>query len=153
MALRLVQKGAFSVIGRLGATREGPGFIERLWQEANAHFPEIEPLALREADGRFSGFWGLMSDEGMRFLPWEENFTRGLYLAGAEVPPDALPPAGWVKWTAPASEYAAVPAGPEAFEKTLAALKAQGLRLVGAVYDFTDPGTGEAFQYFPVRRL
>ncbi len=153
MELRFVQKEAFAVLGRLGSTREGEGFIQRLWQEANDHFPEIEPFVRRAADGSFSGFWGLMSDEGMGFLPWEEDFTRGLYLAGAEVSPDAQPPEGWVKWTAPASEYAVAAAGPEAFRETLAALEARGLALCGAVYDFTDPKTGEGFQYFPIRRL
>ena len=43
-----------------------------------------------------------MSDLSRSFLPWEDGFTRGLYLAGVQVPPEALPPEGWVKWTLPA---------------------------------------------------
>ena len=51
MELRFVQKEAFAVLGRLGSTREGEGFIQRLWQGANDHFPEIEPLGAFPASG------------------------------------------------------------------------------------------------------
>lgn len=153
MEMKMCRKAAFSVIGKLGSTADGEGFIQRLWEEANAHFPEVEPLAKRDGTGAFCGFWGLMSDVGMNFLPWEDGFTRGLYLAGVEVLDDAQPPEGWVKWTSPAYEYRVVEAGQAAFEEALKALEQDGLALAGAVYDFTEPGTGTGRQYFPVRRL
>lgn len=153
MEWKLVQKDSFAVIGKLGGTKEGEGFIQRLWQEANAHFSEAAPLAKTDGKGGFLGFWGLMSDEGMHFSPWEDGFTRGLYLAGVEVRDDAEAPAGWVKWVSPAYEYLVAEAGPEAFSKTLAYMEQQGFHLAGAVYDFTDPATGTARQYFPIRKL
>ena len=85
MEYKIVNKPAFSVIGRLGSTEAGEGFIARLWQQANENFSEVAPLAKKKADGSFAGFWGLMSDMGMNFAPWEDGFTRGLYLAGVEV--------------------------------------------------------------------
>lgn len=153
MEMKTCKKAAFSVIGKLGSTAEGEGFIQRLWEEANAHFQEVEPLAKRDGTGAFCGFWGLMSDEGMHFLPWEDGFSRGLYLAGVEVEDDAQPPEGWVKWTSPAYEYRVAEAGPAAFQEALPALEREGLTLAGAVYDFTEPGTGKGHQYFPVRRI
>lgn len=153
MEWKTLQKESFSVIGRLGSTKDGDGFIQHLWQEANSRFDEAAPLAKRDSEGNFSGFWGLMSDEGMNFRPWEDNFSRGLYLAGVEVEDTAQAPEGWVKWTSPAYEYLVAEAGPQAFSETLEYMKEQGIELAGAVYDFTDPGTGENYQYFPIRRL
>ncbi len=153
MEWKTVQKGSFSVIGKLGSTKDGEGFIQALWQEANSRFEEAAPFAKRTEAGGFAGFWGLMSDEGMSFSPWEDGFTRGLYLAGVEVRDDAEAPAGWVKWTSPAYEYLVAEAGPQAFSQALAYLERQGLKLAGAVYDFTDPETGKNYQYFPIRKL
>ena len=70
-----------------------------------------------------------------------------------EVEDTAQAPEGWVKWTSPAYEYLVAEAGPQAFSETLGYMKEQGIELAGAVYDFTDPGTGENYQYFPIRRL
>lgn len=150
MEYKIVNKPAFSVIGRQGSTEDGEGFIARLWQEANENFPEVAALAKRGTEGSFAGFWGLMSDEGMNFMPWEDGFTRGLYLAGVEVEDAAKAPEGWVKWDAPAREYMVAPAGPEAFSLALKYIREQGWTLSGAVYDFTDPGSGESSQYFPI---
>ena len=36
---------AFCVIGKEGSTADGPGFVQRLWEDANGHFSEVEPLA------------------------------------------------------------------------------------------------------------
>lgn len=151
--MKTVTKKSFSVIGKQGSTQEGEGFIQRLWQEANAHFSEVVALAKTTGDGGFAGFWGLMSDQSMSFAPWEENFSKGLYLAGVEVQDDAQPPEGWVKWTSPAYEYLTAEAGPDAFAQTLDYLRGRGMELAGAVYDFTDPETGKSYQYFPIRRL
>ncbi len=153
MEWKTVQKDSFAVIGKMGGTKEGEGFIQRLWQEANSHFSEVAALAKTDSEGGFAGFWGLMSDEGMTFSPWEDGFTRGLYLAGVEVKGGAEPPTGWTKWVSPAYEYVVTEAGPDTFSKTLEHLREQGIELAGAVYDFTDPETGTSYQYFPIRRL
>lgn len=145
-------KPAFTVIGKEGSTRDGAGFIQRLWEDANGHFGEIAPLAKTE-NGQLVGVWGAMSDFSRSFQPWEEGFTQGLYLAGAECVDDAQPPAGWTKWVIPGYEYLRVESTPAAFPDTLAYLAQQGMELTGAVHDFTDPATGKGYMCFPIRRL
>lgn len=153
MKLEIWKKERFAVIGKLGSTEEGEGFIQRLWQEANSHFDEVVPLAKKTEDGGFAGFWGLMSDKALRFLPWENDFSEGLYLAGVETVDSAEPPEGWVKWVSPGYEFLVAEAGPTAFTQALEYLKDNGLELAGAVYDYTDPKSGAGYQFFPVRRL
>ena len=146
-------KPAFSVIGKEGSTREGEGFIQRLWAEANASFGEIAPLAKVDEHGQLCGVWGAMSDFSRSFQPWQEGFTQGLYLAGAECRDDAQAPAGWTMWRIPGYEYLRVESTPEAFPATLDYMAQHGLALVGAVHDFTDPATGQGYMCFPIRRL
>lgn len=147
-------KSAFSVIGMEGSTEDGPGFIAGLWDQANGRFGEVAALAKTNEDGSLCGVWGAMSDFSRSFLPWAEDFTRGLYLAGVEVRDDALPPPGWTRWDIPGFEYVRVANDrPDVFPQTLAALEVEGLALVGAVHDFTDPATGKGYMLFPVRRL
>ncbi|MGM9625077.1 MAG: AraC family transcriptional regulator, partial [Eubacteriales bacterium] len=87
------------------------------------------------------------------FMPWENNFTRGLYLAGAECNDGAEAPDGWTKWVIPAYTYLRVPCGADAvFEKTLAYIRENGYVLAGAVHDFTDPAAGMNYMYFPIER-
>ena len=147
-------KPAFAVIGMEGSTEDGPGFIQTLWEKANGRFGEVAALAKANADGSLAGVWGAMSDFSRSFLPWEDGFTRGLYLAGVEVKGDAQPPEGWVRWDIPGFEYVRVENdAPDVFPRTLAALAAEGLSLAGAVHDFTDPETGKGYMCFPVRNL
>lgn len=148
---RIIKPG-FTVIGKEGSTREGDGFIQRLWAEANGSFGEIAHLAKME-NCCLCGVWGAMSDFSRAFQPWEEGFTQGLYLAGAECIDGAEPPAGWTKWIVPGYEYLRVESGPSAFADGLACLEQQGLPLAGAVHDFTDPATGRSYMCFPIRRL
>lgn len=148
---RIIKPG-FTVIGKEGSTRDGDGFIQRLWADANSHFGEIAHLAKME-NGQLCGVWGVMSDFSRTFQPWEENFTQGLYLAGAECRDDAEPPTGWVKWVIPGYEYLRVESSPDAFPATLAYMEQHGLPLAGAVHDFTDPATGKGYMLFPIRRL
>ena len=147
-------KPAFAVIGLEGSTADGPGFIPALWEQANSRFGEVAALAKTNADGSLCGVWGAMSDASRSFLPWEEGFTRGLYLAGVEVRDDAQPPAGWTRWDILGFEYVRVENdAPDVFPRTLAALAEEGLSLVGAVHDFTDPATGKGYMLFPIRKL
>ena len=104
-------------------------------------------------NGQLVGVWGAMSDFSRSFQPWEEGFTQGLYLAGAECVDDAQPPAGWTKWVIPGYEYLRVESTPTAFPDTLAYLAQQGIALAGAVHDFTDPATGKGYMCFPIRKL
>lgn len=147
-------KPAFTVIGMEGATADGPGFIPALWEKANSRFGEVAPLAKTNPDCSLCGVWGAMSDMSRAFLPWEDDFTCGLYLAGVEARDDAQPPEGWTRWRIPGYEYVRVENdATDVFPRTLEALAAQGLLLVGAVHDFTDPATGKSYMCFPVRKL
>ena len=147
-------KPAFTVIGMEGSTADGPGFIPALWETANSRFGEVAALAKTNEDGSLCGVWGAMSDMSRSFRPWEDGFTRGLYLAGVEVRDDAQPPQGWVRWDIPGFEYIRVENNaPDVFPRTLKMIAAEGLTLAGAVHDFTDPATGKSYMCFPVRKL
>ena len=147
MMERILQP-AFCVVGREGATWDGPDFIPRLWQEANARFAEASALEAQPLT-----LWGGMSACDHSFAPWEENFSRGLYLAGFEALPGAQPPAGWVRWDFPGFEALSVPEGDGAFAAGLAYLKEHGLSLAMAVQERTDPANGKTQLLFPIRRL
>lgn len=153
MKIEKIEKPSFSVIGKEGSTAGGEGFIQRLWEDANSHFGQVQPLAKTNEEGSLVGVWGLMSDLSRSFAPWEDNFTKGLYLAGVECRDEAEPPEGWVKWNVPGYEYLVAESGPEAFNEVLQYMEESGLALAGAVHDFTDPKTGTGYQYFPIRKL
>ena len=146
-------KPSFVVIGKEGSTAEGEGFIRRLWDDANAHFGEIEKLAKRDESGNLVGIWGAMSDFSRAFNPWED-FSGGLYLAGVECRDDAEPPEGWTKWIVPGYEYLRAECdGSDTLSETLEYMGKNGLSLVGAVHDFTCPQTGGNAMFFPIRKL
>ena len=147
-------KPAFCVIGMEGSTEDGRDFIRQLWERANSRFGEVAPLAKTNPDGSLCGVWGAMSDFSRNFRPWEDGFTKGLYLAGVECCDDAVPPEGWIRWDVPGYEYIRVEnSSPDVFPRTLEALALEGLILAGAVHDFTDPATGRGYMCFPIRRL
>ena len=105
MHIEIINKDSFCVIGKEGSTDMGTGFIQKLWNEANTHFNEISNLVKRDDEEKPLACWGAMSDFSISFMPWENNFTRGKYLAGAECLDEALAPEGWVKWTVPGFKY------------------------------------------------
>jgi predicted transcriptional regulator YdeE len=147
-------KASFSVIGKEGSTDEGAGFVQRLWNDANAHFGDVAALAGKNETGGMLGIWGAMTDFSRSFQPWEDGFSRGLYLAGVEVPEDACPPEGWVKWTIPAYEYLYVKTeGPHTFSDVLTYMADHGMSLAGAVHDYICPQDNQGYQFFPIRRL
>ena len=142
---------AFSVIGKPGLVEKGSDTVKKLWAEANAHFAEVAPLAKKNADGQFAGFWGAMSRADMSFLPWEDDFSRGLYMAGVEVPEDVIAPKGWKKWIIPGFEAFKVKVeSPDTFREMLAWMAENGYEPAAAVQEFTDPATGESFMLFPI---
>lgn len=154
MKIEKKTKDAFCVIGKEGSTLDGPGFIQKLWAEANSHFAEVQPLAKTDENGGLAGIWGAMSDCSRSFLPWEESFSKGVYLAGIECEDDALPPEGWTKWTVPGYEYlCAEVEGEDTFSEVLGYMEANNIPLAGAVHDFTCPSTGRNYMYFPIRKL
>ena len=154
MNIQKVRKGQFSVIGKEGSTEQGTGFIQRLWQEANSSFDEVQMLTKRNEQGDLVGIWGAMTDFSRQFRPWENDFSEGLYLAGVECEDDAAAPDGWTKWTVPGFEYLALKCEENCgFSEMIRYLSENNIELVGAVHDYTDPATGEAYMYFPVAKL
>lgn len=153
MKIERYEKRSFAVIGKEGSTTDGTGFIQRLWEEANSHFKEIQHLAKKNRDGTIAGIWGAMSDFSRTFNPWE-NFSQGLYLAGVECEPDAEAPVGWTKWIVPGYEYISVACETEhSFSDMIQYLHEHNLMLAGAVQDFTCPQTGINYMLFPIRKL
>lgn len=157
MEIRKSVKESFSVIGKEGSSNDGSGFAERLWADANSHFSEVEGLAKRDGRGNLLGVWGLMSDFSRSFSPWEDHFSKGLYLAGVEVRDDAAAPPSWVKWTVPAFEYLYAKAenGYETtFSGVLTYMNENTLKLAGAVQEYNCPEEhGQLYLFFPIRRL
>ena len=78
-----LEKASFAVIGKEGSTTDGAGFIQRLWNDANSHFAEVQHLAKKNENGGIVGIWGAMSDFSRSYHPWED-FREGLYLAGVD---------------------------------------------------------------------
>ncbi|GLC30626.1 GyrI-like domain-containing protein [Clostridium omnivorum] len=154
MEVQRCTKECFSVIGKEGSTNDGNEFIEKLWADANSHFNEVAELAKKDEKGNLLGIWGAMSDLSHSFKPWEDNFTKGLYLAGVEVIDDAEAPKGWVKWTIPSYEYIYVKNENAAtFADVIKYLSENDIQLVGAVHDFNCPETGQGYMFFPIRKL
>lgn len=154
MKLQKCIKKSFTVIGKEGSTSDGEGFIRRLWDDANAHFDEIVQLVKKDGDGRPVGIWGAMSDFSHAFQPWENNFSQGLYLAGAECTDDAEAPPNWTRWVVPGYEYlCAENDSDEAFPDAIRYIKENGLSLAGAVHDFTCPKTQQGYIFLPIRKL
>ncbi|CAM3650366.1 Bacterial transcription activator, effector binding domain [Vibrio aerogenes CECT 7868] len=154
MDIHTCVKESFSVIGKEGSTEDGQGFIQLLWRDVQTQFKQIDPCVKREPNGRLCGIWGVMSDFSRAFLPWENNFSSGLYLAGAEVHDDAQAPQGWVKWTIPGYEYIYVRNNSKnKFAEVRQYLAENNMELAGAAHDFNCQKTGQDFIYVPVKRL
>ncbi len=148
-----VIKKAFVVIGKEGSTLDGEGFIQKLWDDANGHFSEVAHLEKKDANGNIVGVWGAMSDISHSLKPWEDDFSKGLYLAGVECVDNAEAPDGWTKWIIPSYEYIVVENRTGVFQDTLQQMNKEGISLVGAVHDYTDPATGKGYMYFPIREI
>ena len=148
-----VIKKAFVVIGEEGSTLDGEGFIQKLWDDANGHFAQVAHLAKRDENGNLVGIWGAMSDLSHSFQPWEDGFSKGLYLAGVECVDSAEAPDGWTKWVIPGYEYLVVENHNGVFRDTIRQMQEEGIALVGAVHDYTDPATGKGYLYFPIRKV
>lgn len=153
MQIKRCRKPSFSVIGKEGSTDDGNGFIKELWIAADHYFHEVLSIAKKDKSGQFVGFWGLMSDMSKSFKPWEDHYSKGYYLAGIEVEMDAIAPKGWVKWTVPSYDYLYVESQEDTFMKMIQFLDKEGIELVGAVHDHTDPITQKSYMYFPIEKL
>ena len=158
MEIKMKDLPIITVIGKEGLCTAEKNMVQQLWQEASSHFNEVAALGMKNPDGTYVGFWGAMSDENRSFRPWTHQFTRGLYLAGVEAYADAIAPEGWAKWVMPARKYIVVDVEPsrygEIFEESINnAISEKGMKLAGAVCDYTEPVTGKNKLFFPVEFL
>lgn len=155
MQYEMIDLPKIAIVGKEGLCTKERNAVRDLWQQANSDFSEIADLGMKNADGSFVGFWGAMSDETLPFLPWTDDFSRGLYFAGIEVNADAAAPAGWVKWVMPARKYLVTEVHPDRYEETFRnvinhLIPELGMKLAGAVCDFTEPATGQNKLFFLV---
>ena len=68
--------------------------------------------------------------------------------------PDAEVPDGWTKWVVPGYEYLAIEnRRADTFSRMVDYFRENGVKLVGAVQEFTDPKTQQEYLYFPIRAL
>jgi predicted transcriptional regulator YdeE len=72
-----------------------------------------------------------------------------------EVNEDAPVPDGWVKWVLPARKYLVTDVAMESYGETFryvmdSLIPELGMKLAGAVCDFTEPATGQNKLFFPV---
>lgn len=154
MEIKRCQMASFAVIGKEGSTNDGDGFIAKLWEDANSRFGEVVHLAAKDERGNLLGIWGAMSDMSRSYQPWEDGFSKGLYLAGVQCEMNSEAPAGWTKWVIPAYEYLYAECDtPDLFPTMLQYMEEKGYALAGAVHDFTCPQTGKSYMFFPIRKL
>ena len=151
----IVDLPEITVIGKEGLCTKEKNVVRDLWAQANSGFGDVADLGMKDADGSYTGFWGAMSDETMSFMPWTDGFTRGLYLAGIEVYQDAAVPTGWVRWVLPARKYLVTEVDPDSYQETFRYVISRlipelGMKLAGAVCDFTEPSSGQNKLFFPV---
>lgn len=150
-------KESFCVIGKEGSTNDEKGFIKKLWDEVNNNFDMVSDLVKRDEHDDIIGLWGVMSDFSRSMKPWEDDFSKGLYLAGVESWDDAMAPGGWTKWVVPTHDYLYVKVEermPEAFYGVLDYIKNNGLELAGAVNEYYAPDeNGQLYLFFPVRDI
>ena len=144
-----------AIIGKEGLCTKEKNVVQDLWKQANSNFSDVADLGMKNADGSYVGFWGAMSDETMSFMPWTDGFSRGLYLAGVEAYEDAPVPDGWTKWVMPARRYLVTEVTSESYKETFrnvidTLIPDLGMKLAGAVCDFTDPSNGQNKLLFPV---
>jgi len=153
MKIERCEMPSFAVIGKVGSTNDGEGFIARLWEDANSHFDEVAHLAAKDEQGNLLGIWGAMSDMSLSFQPWEDGFAKGLYLAGVQAELDQETPEGWTKWIIPAYVYLYTECDePDIFSKMIAYMQENSIPLAGAVHDFTCPQSGKSFMFFPIEK-
>ena len=82
MKIEKITKKSFTVIGKEGSTRDGQGFIQKLWENANGHFHEVTALAQKDENGNIAGIWGAMSDFSRSFSLGKSISARGFIWPG-----------------------------------------------------------------------
>lgn len=154
--MEIKQLPEITIIGKVGLCTKGNNIVSSLWKDANDHFQEIAKLGKKDETNCYAGFWGAMSDINMHFLPWEDDFSTGYYLAGLESIYDSPVPKGWTKWVLPARKYIIEEVDPTNYQKVFHdtifhTIPSLNLKLIGAICDYTNPKTNKNYLYFPVK--
>jgi len=157
MKYELIHKGSFRVIGVEGSTKDGAGFIPKLYESLRRGSQEIECLIKKNSDGTVDGTYGLMSDFSHSLKPWENNFSAGLYLAGYELKDEVEEiPEGWTVWRVKEQDYLFVKLeeGDE-YQKVFSDFVSYRIpfelkSLSGAVFDFYSAEKKQTCLLFPV---
>ena len=76
MNIEQFEKASFVVVGKKGSTSDGAGFIQRLWDDANSHFGEVQYLAKRDEKGNLMEIWELLGS-GEQCLTFPGPFFHG----------------------------------------------------------------------------
>ena len=63
MKMERCEMPSFAVIGKEGSTKDGQGFIARLWEDANAHFAEVAAGIQKEYEMAVASAFCLLSAE------------------------------------------------------------------------------------------
>ncbi|MCI1244767.1 MAG: DUF3795 domain-containing protein [Bacilli bacterium] len=158
MKYETIRKKAFAVIGKEGSTEDGEGFIPRLYEAAEKGFGAIKSFVRRGEDGLPEGMYGLMSDFSRSYKPWEDHFSKGLYLAGYETNgPVRNVPEGWAVWNVKEQDYIFVRLEKgDKYEKVFNDfidyyIPLEMKTLSGAVFDYSLANRGERCLLFPVK--
>lgn len=151
-----VQSPNFYVIGKegRGLAEESSSWVPLLWDQMNQHFEEIAGL-IDATDMSQLYLWGLMSDGEHWLEPWQKE---GRYLAGVQVPAEAVPPLGWIRWEIPTMTYLTIKTDAERIDEATQLMLGQvfpleKVELAGAVQEHYLPSfsEGEVELYFPIR--
>ena len=146
-----VIKKAFVVIGKEGSTLDGAGFIQKLWDDANGHFSEVAHLRRKIQTEILWEYGGPCPMVLTHLMPGKMSLAKACIWREECV--IMVIPAGWTKWIIPGYEYIVVENHNGAFEDTIKQMNEEGMSLVGAVHDYTDPATGKGYMYFPIREI
>ncbi len=143
---------SFCVVGFEGSSDEGAGFIKPLWEQLNARLDELEPFAVKSPTGTVCPY-GCMSDMSRSYNKWEDNLSRGLYLAGVEVKEGTVPPEGFTMWRIPSFDYYVIEMdSPDTIAMGLEYIESCGKQLVGAIQEMYYPAKNKCYLLFPVGR-
>lgn len=157
MEIERIILDAFSVAGKETSTNDGEDSVQKAWKETNEHFNEIYKIAKKDSEGNVLHCWGLMSDFNRKLLPWADNFSKGLYLAGVEVEKDVEAPRGWTKWDVPKREYLRTKIENQNYQQTFqfmvnSYILDNGYEMIGAAFDYTDLKEKEDYICFPIKK-
>ena len=80
MKVKRCVKESFVVIGKEGSTLDGDGFIQKLWEDANGAFCEIQHLAKKDEQGHIVGIWELCLISPIHLNPGKRIILKGYTL-------------------------------------------------------------------------